>query len=60
MLPFTIEEFGDECWVYGSDIPRGDRLYGTVGVFPRHDDVSEESKQRLLVDNTARLYGLED
>ena len=43
----AIKELGDECRVYGSDIPHG-------------DDSSEESKQRLLVDNTARLYGLED
>jgi hypothetical protein len=26
LLPFAIEEFGDECWVYGSVIPHGDRL----------------------------------
>ena len=28
VLPFDIEEFGDQCWVYSSDIPHGDRLYG--------------------------------
>ena len=33
LLPFAIEEFGDQCWVYGSDIPHGDRLYGAVDVF---------------------------
>lgn len=53
------EEFGDECWLYGSDIPHGDRLYGAVDVFPQRKDVSEESKRKLLVDNTARFYGLE-
>jgi hypothetical protein len=29
---FAIEEFGDPCRVYGSDIPHGDRLYGAVDV----------------------------
>ena len=59
LLPFAIEEFGDQCWVYGSDIPHGDRLYGAVDVFLKRDDISEESKRKLLVDNTARFYGLE-
>ena len=59
LLPFAIEEFGDQCWVYGSDIPHGDRLYGAVDVFLKRDDISEESKRKLLGDNTVRFYGLE-
>jgi predicted TIM-barrel fold metal-dependent hydrolase len=58
LLPFAIEEFGDKCWVYGSDIPHGDRLYGAVDVFLKRSDISEESKRKLLVDNTGRFYGL--
>ena len=58
LLPFAIEEFGDQCWVYGWDIPHGDRLYGAVDVFLKRDDIGEESKQKLLIDNTARFYGL--
>ena len=58
LLPFAIEEFGDQCWVYGSDIPHGDRLYGAVDVFLKRNDISEESKRKLLVDNTARFYAL--
>ncbi len=58
LLPFAIEEFGDGCWVYGSDIPHGDRLYGAVDVFMKRTDISEATKQKLLVDNTARFYGL--
>jgi hypothetical protein len=46
-LPFAIEEFGDQCWVYGSDIPHGDCLYGAVDIFLKRDDVSEESKRKL-------------
>jgi predicted TIM-barrel fold metal-dependent hydrolase len=59
LLPFAIEEFGDQCWVYGSDIPHGDRLYDAVDVFIKRNDISEDSKRKLLVDNTARFYGLE-
>jgi predicted TIM-barrel fold metal-dependent hydrolase len=58
LLPFAVEEFGDQCWVYGSDIPHGNRLYGAVDVFLKRNDISEESKQKLLVDNTARFYGV--
>jgi predicted TIM-barrel fold metal-dependent hydrolase len=58
LLPFAIDEFGDECWLYGSDIPHGDRLYGAVDVFLKREDISEESKQKLLKDNAARFYGL--
>jgi uncharacterized protein len=59
LLPFVLEEFGDECWLYGSDIPHGDRLHGAVDVFLQRKDISEESKRKLLVHNTARFYGLE-
>ena len=56
----AIEEFGDQCWVYGSDIPHGDRLYGAVDVFLKRGDISEEGKRKLLVDNTARFTGSEN
>jgi predicted TIM-barrel fold metal-dependent hydrolase len=58
LLPFVIEEFGDDCWLYGSDIPHGDRLYGAVDVFVARKDLSEENKRKLLVENVARFYGL--
>jgi len=45
-VPFAIEEFGDQCWLYGSDIAHGDRLYGAVDVFLKRDDISEESKRK--------------
>jgi hypothetical protein len=35
-----MEEFGDQCWVYGSDIPHGDRLYGAVDIFLKRDAIS--------------------
>lgn len=59
LLPFAIEEFGDECWLYGSDIPHGDRLYDAVNVFLARPDISDASKRKLLVDNVARFYTLD-
>lgn len=58
ILPLAIEEFGAECWLYGSDIPHGDRHYGAVEVFLKRKDISDASKRKLLVDNVARFYGL--
>jgi predicted TIM-barrel fold metal-dependent hydrolase len=58
LRPFAIEEFGDQCRVYGSDIPHGDRMYGAVDVFLKREEISEASKRKLLVDNTVRFYGL--
>ena len=57
LLPFAIEEFGDQCRVYGSDIPHGCRLYGAADVFLKRNDIGEESKRKLLVANTAQFYG---
>lgn len=59
LLPFAIEEFGDECWLYGSDIPHGDRLFDSVNIFLAREDVRGESKRKMLVDNVARFYGIE-
>jgi predicted TIM-barrel fold metal-dependent hydrolase len=59
LLPLAIEECGNEGWLDGSDIPHGDRLYGAVDVFLQRKDISEESKRKLFVDNTARFYGLD-
>ena len=59
LLPFAVEEFGDECWLYGSDIPHADRLVDSVSVFLQRTDLGEETKRKLLVDNVARFYGLD-
>ena len=59
LLPFAVEEFGDECWLYGSDIPHADRLVDSVSVFLDRTDIGEDTKRKLLVDNVARFYGLD-
>ena len=57
LLPYAIDEFGDGCWLYGSDIPHGDRLPDAVDVFTGRRDVTEKAKRKLLVDNVVRFYG---
>jgi hypothetical protein len=52
----AIEEFVDQFMAQIS--PHGGRFYGAVDVFLKRDDISEESKRKLLVDSTARFYGL--
>ena len=52
----AIEEFVDQFMAQIS--PHGDCLYGAVDVFLKRDDISDESKRKLLVDSTARFYGL--
>jgi len=54
LLPFAIEEFGDQCCVYVSDIPFGDRLR-RGGCLPQARRYQRKSKRKLLVDNTARV-----
>jgi predicted TIM-barrel fold metal-dependent hydrolase len=59
MLAYVLEEFGDECWLYASDIPHRDRLFDNSHVLQERTDIGEETKRKLLIDNTARFYGLD-
>ena len=57
-LPHFIEEYGDDCLVHASDIPHFDRLVDTTSLIQERQDIGEETKRKLLVDNTAQFYGL--
>ena len=35
LLPYCLEHFGEDCWVYGSDIPHGDRLKDAAKVLQK-------------------------
>ncbi len=56
LLPWCIEEYGADCWLFGSDIPHYDRLKCAAGAFLERQDVSEQHKRKLLFENTARFY----
>jgi predicted TIM-barrel fold metal-dependent hydrolase len=59
LLPYMVDKYGTDCWVYASDIPHAHR----VPESPKHvlgrTDLSDEAKSRILWEGTARLYGLE-
>ena len=59
LLPYCIEQFGEDCWVYGSDVPHGDRLAHAAKVLQARDDLSESVKRKMLGDNVERFYGFE-
>ena len=57
-LPYIVEEFGDDFLIFASDIPHGHRVANPQGKLMARTDLSEETKRKILVDNTARFYGL--
>jgi uncharacterized protein len=59
LLPYCLEHFGTDCWIYGSDIPHGDRLKDAAKVLQKRSDISEDVKQKLLCDNVARYYEID-
>ena len=58
-LPHVLSELGDDFLVYASDYAHYDCLYPeSVRMLQERSDVSEKSKEKLLGNNAARLYGL--
>jgi predicted TIM-barrel fold metal-dependent hydrolase len=58
LLPHMVSEYGADCLLYASDIPHLDRLLDSVEYLQSREDIGEETKRKLLIDNTARYYGL--
>jgi predicted TIM-barrel fold metal-dependent hydrolase len=58
LLPWCINEYGADCFLFASDIPHADRMAGSVQELLERTDLTEEHKQKLLRDNCARYYGL--
>jgi predicted TIM-barrel fold metal-dependent hydrolase len=58
LLPQAIEQVGDGQFLYASDIPHGDREWDSVAELERRTDVAAESKQKLLITNVERFYGV--
>ncbi|MPZ12989.1 MAG: amidohydrolase family protein [Chloroflexi bacterium] len=57
MLPYVIERYGDDFLFFASDIPHNHRLVNASAYLEGRTDLSPGSKHKLLVENTARLYG---
>ncbi|HYU20295.1 MAG TPA: amidohydrolase family protein [Chloroflexota bacterium] len=58
LLPQVLEMVGSKQFIYASDIPHGDRLFGSVAYLRDRSDVSDSDKELLLGGNAARYYKL--
>tara|TARA_A100001037_G_scaffold56602_1_gene48871 strand:+ start:23044 stop:24192 length:1149 start_codon:yes stop_codon:yes gene_type:complete len=58
MLPYVIERWGENCWVYASDIPHGHRIVNAPQQLESRCDITQAVKKKLLIDNTANFYNL--
>jgi hypothetical protein len=57
LLPFAIEEFGDQCWVYGSDIPHRPPLQRR-SMSSSSETISSRTASEGARRYTAQFYGL--
>ena len=52
-----VNKYGTDCWVYASDIPHAHRKPDSAKHILNRADLSDVTKQRILWEGTARLYG---
>jgi predicted TIM-barrel fold metal-dependent hydrolase len=59
LLPQTLAYVGDDHFLYASDMPHWDNNFRhSLAYFWDRPDLSEESKEKVLLHNPRRLYGL--
>ena len=59
MLPYCMERFGDNMWLFAADYPHWDTLFPNATKEVRERvDISEAQKRKVLFDNTNKFYGL--
>lgn len=58
ILPYMVDRWGADVWLYASDIPHGHRILDATSHFLARKDLTEDVKRQLLIDNTARFYDL--
>ncbi len=61
LLPFTVKLLGDQGLVFASDFPhftRADHIAQGVKRFQERQDLSDDTKRRILGDNARRLYSI--
>jgi predicted TIM-barrel fold metal-dependent hydrolase len=59
MLPAVINAVGDKCIMYASDYPHGDSKWPETVSRVRAAGVSDQTQNRILGENAARLYSLQ-
>ena len=59
LLPQTLEFVGDDHFLYASDMPHWDNNFRhSLAYFWERPDISTESKEKVLLHNARRLFGL--
>ncbi|MEK9848231.1 MAG: amidohydrolase family protein [Rhodospirillaceae bacterium] len=58
LLPYMLEKYGYDCFVYASDIPHSHRITDSPKYLLNRDDIPQEAKDTILWSGTAELYGL--
>jgi len=59
LLPYMVEKYGTDCWVYASDIPHSHRKPDSAKYVLNRSDLSDEAKSKILWAGTSQLYGFE-
>ena len=59
LLPYMVNKYGTDCWVYASDIPHAHRKPDSPKFVLNRTDLSDTAKEKILWHGTARLYGLD-
>ncbi len=57
LLPYMVNKYGTDCWVYASDIPHAHRIVQSPRYVLGREDLPQKAKDRILWEGTARLYG---
>ena len=58
LLPYMVNKYGTDCWVYASDIPHAHRVPDSPKYILNRTDLTEEQKARIVWKGTSELYGL--
>ena len=59
LLPYMVNKYGTDCWVYASDIPHAHRKPDSPKFVLNRTDLPDTAKEKILWHGTARLYGLD-
>jgi uncharacterized protein len=57
LLPVEMDRFGEDQFLYASDIPHGEGRHEAATVLLERADLSDTRKRKLLYDNAVRFYG---
>jgi predicted TIM-barrel fold metal-dependent hydrolase len=58
LLPYMVNKYGTDCWVYASDIPHAHRKPDSAKHVLGRPDLSDAAKRTILWEGTTRLYDL--